>query len=143
MRRLLLVACLTAGALTGIGSGASAAPARSCGGLTVGPTALRTGASGRGASCMLAAFRTCSPAVYELSSFGIDTIGRSTFTIVRRSGGCAVTVAVTFRVVPRPARPPSIGRCTAIVRAGTDIVATGCSGTALSATESLTGRHTG
>jgi hypothetical protein len=92
---------------------------------------------------MLSAFRTCSPAVYQLSSFGVDTIGRSTFTIVRRSGGCSVTVAVTFQVVPQPAKAPKVGRCTAIVHAGSDIVATGCRGGALVATESLTGRNSG
>ena len=139
----MLVACLAAAALAAVGACAATVAARSCGSLTVGPTALKTSASGRGASCMLGAFRTCSPAVYELSSFGVDTIGRSTFTIVRRSGGCGVTVAVTFQVVPQPAKAPTLGSCKAIVRVGSDIVATGCHGSALAATESLTGRHTG
>jgi hypothetical protein len=92
---------------------------------------------------MLAAFRTCSPAVYRLSSFGVDTIGRSTYTIVKRSGGCNVTVAVTFQVVPQPAKAPLVGHCTRIVRSGSDIVASGCRGPNLAATESLTGRRTG
>jgi hypothetical protein len=143
MRRFVLVACLAAAAVVAAGACAVSVAARSCGSLTVGPTALRNSTSGRGASCMLSAFRTCSPAVYELSSFGVDTIGRSTFTIVRRSSGCSVTVAVTFQVVPQPAKAPTLGRCKAIVLAGSDIVATGCHGSVLAATESLTGRHTG
>jgi hypothetical protein len=143
MRRFVLVACLTAAVMAAAGACAATVAVRSCGSLTVGPTALRASSSGRGASCMLSAFRTCSPAVYQLSSFGVDTIGRSTFTIARRSGGCSVTVAVTFQIVPRPAKAPTVGRCTAIVHAGLDIVATGCHGSTLAATESLTGRHTG
>jgi hypothetical protein len=143
MGRFLLAACLSAATVTAAGASASTVPSRSCGSLTVGPTALGKGPSSRGASCMLSAFRSCAPAVYELSSFGVDTIGRSTFTIVKHAGGCTVTVSVTFQVVPQPAKPPTFGRCTAIVQAGSDILATGCHGAALAATESLTGRHTG
>ena len=46
------LACLGAAA-------ARAATAPSCGTLTVGPTAIRTGSSGAGPSCMLAAFERC------------------------------------------------------------------------------------
>lgn len=143
MRGVALIAVVSAVAVATGTATVATASTRECGSLTVGPTALKTGSSGRGASCMLSAFRSCLPAAYELSSFGVDTVGRSTFTIARRSGGCSVTVAVTFQVVPRPAKPPTIGHCSAIVQAGSDIVATGCHGSGLAATESLTGRRTG
>ena len=91
----------------------------------------------------MSAFRSCAPAVYQLSSFGVDTVGRSTFMVVRSAGRCGVTVATTFKVVPQPAKPPRVGRCAAIVRVGSDIAATGGGGAGLAATESLTGRHVG
>ncbi len=143
MRRFLTLVCLTAAAVAAAGACAATAPPRACGSLSVGPTAIKTAATGRGATCMLSAFRTCSPAVYRLSSFGVDTIGRSTFTIVKHAAGCTVTVAVTFQVVPQPPKAPLVGHCARIVRSGSDIVAAGCRGPNLAVTESLTGRRTG
>ena len=136
-----LAAALAVGAAAAHGAGA--APVRSCGSLTVGGEAVTTSSKGGGAACMLQAFRSCVPATYRLSSFGVDTIATSTFTVAKSASGCVVTVSVTHRFVPRPPSGPTVGRCGAIVRAGSDIVATGCRPGTLSPTLSLTGKARG
>jgi hypothetical protein len=118
---------------------ACAATAHSCGTLTVGPTATRTGSSGAGPSCMLAAFERCRAARYTLSSFGVDTIAATSFTIVRHGAVCAVSVAVSLRVVPQQPRSTGSGTCQAIGRRGGDIVATGCRGAGLADVIPLSG----
>jgi hypothetical protein len=140
--RALVTTCAVACALT-VGAAAAqgvvASPMRSCGSLTV-TDALPTNSTGGGAACMLNAFRSCTPATYRLASFGVDTVATSTFTVAKGASGCAVTVSVTHRVVPRPPSGPTVGRCGAIVRAGSDIVATGCRPGTLLPTLSLTGK---
>ncbi len=127
------VACLGA-------AGAAGATVRSCGALTVGPTAIKTGSSGAGPACMLAAFGRCRAARYTLSSFGVDTIAATSFTIARHRGVCGVTVAVSFRVVPQQPRSTGRGTCQAIGKRAGDIVATGCRGSGLADVISLTGK---
>jgi hypothetical protein len=119
----------------------TAGATRSCGSLTVSGTGTVTARTGAGASCFLAAFRNCTPASYELSQFGVDTVARTSFGILHRSGRCEVTVGTSLRVVPQKPRPSGGGDCTGLVRRATDIVATGCRGTGLNSTISLTGRH--
>jgi hypothetical protein len=142
VRLLLTIGSLAAALAVGAAAGQDAAawPARSCGSLTVGGSAVPTSSPGSGAACMLKAFRTCTPATYRLGSFGVDTITTSTFVLAKSASGCAVTVSVTHRVVPRPPSGPTVGRCGAIVRSGSDIVATGCRPATLSPTLSLTGK---
>jgi hypothetical protein len=114
---------------------------RSCGTLTVGPTAIRTGGAGAGAPCMLAAFARCVAARYRLSSFGIDTVATTSFSIARSGGGgCSVSVARTFQVVPQPPLPSGGGTCAAIASRAGDIAATGCRGSGLASIVSLTGK---
>ena len=139
-RTMALIATIAASASVAQAHATLAGTIRSCGSLTVGPTALKTGGSGPGAPCMLVDFAQCVPATYSLSSFGVDTIRRSIFTIVARTGACSVSVTQTFRVVPRQARPTAEGRCTSIVRFRGDIVAKGCRGAGLAVTMSLEGR---
>jgi hypothetical protein len=127
------LACLGAAAARG-------ATVRSCGALTVGPTAITTGSSGAGPSCMLAAFERCRAARYSLSSFGVDTIAATSFTIVRHGAVCGVSVAVSFRVVPQQPRATGSGTCQAISKRGGDIIATGCRGSGLADVISLTGK---
>jgi hypothetical protein len=103
-----------------------------CGSASAGPTGA--GRSRAGAVCMLEAYQDhCRDAVYTLSVLGIDTVRRRAFTI----SGCRVAVTETFRVVPQPPHATGTASCTAIRRAGDDIVATGCAGT-LGRTISLT-----
>ena len=136
MTRLALLAVLATLALP-----STAGAAQSCGSLTVSGTATVTAHTGRGAPCLLAAFRTCTPASYELSQFGVDTIARTSFGIQRKNGSCEVTVGTSLRVVPQKPRPSGSGDCTGLAHRGTDIVATGCRGTGLDSTISLTGRR--
>jgi len=141
MRRALpLILAVAASACAGHAAAAPSGAVRSCGSLTVGPTALKTGSSGPGATCLLANFAHCLPATYSLSMFGVDTIRRSLFTIAPRAGACSVTVTQSFRVVPRPAKQSGQGTCAAIVRSRGDIVAKGCHGAGLASTMSLLGR---
>jgi hypothetical protein len=60
-------------------AGAGGAGVRSCGTLTVGPTAIRTGGPGAGAPCMLVAFERCEAARHSLSSFAVDTVATTSF----------------------------------------------------------------
>jgi hypothetical protein len=136
MTRLALVAVLAVLALP-----STAGASRSCGSLTVSGTGV-TAHTGGGAPCLLAAFRTCTPASYELSQFGVDTIARASFAVAKTNGRCEVTVSTTLTVVPQKPRASSGGSCAGLVRRGTDVVATGCHGTGLNATISLTGRRT-
>jgi hypothetical protein len=141
VRRLLTIGSLVAALAVAAGAqGVAASPVRSCGSVTVGGAAVTTSSSGAGAACMLGAFRSCTPATYQLASFGVDTIATSTFMVAKGPNGCTVTVSVTHRVVPRPPSAPTVGRCGAIVRAGLDIVATGCRPAPLLPILSLTGR---
>jgi hypothetical protein len=135
----LLVAILAVAWVTATG-GAEAGVVRSCGTLTVGPTAIKTAAAAAGPPCMLAAFERCDAARYSLSSFGVDTIATTSFSIARRGTGCGVSVARTFEVVPQQPRQSGGGTCAAIARRGGDIVATGCRGSGLADAISLTGK---
>jgi len=145
VRRLLTIGSLAAALAVCAAAvqGASASPVRSCGSLAVGGEAVTTNSTGSGAACMLTAFRSCTPATYRLTSFGVDAIATSTFVVAKGPNGCIVTVSVTHRIVPRPPSGPTLGRCGAIVRAGPDIVATGCRPATLSPTLSLTGKPHG
>ena len=89
---------------------------------------------------MLRAYRYgCTPAEYELSSFGVDTVATLRFQLVRRSGACAIDVTRSFRVVPQKPHTTAVGRCTSLRRtAAADIVAAGCRGKGIKATTSLT-----
>ena len=135
----LLFATVAVAWVTATG-GAGAGVVRSCGTLTVGPTAIKTGGAGAGAPCMLAAFERCDAARYSLSSFGVDTIATTAFSIAKRGTGCSVSVARTFEVVPQRPRPSAGGTCAAIARRAGDIVATGCRGPGLAEAISLTGK---
>ena len=137
MTRLAPLALLAALALPST----AGATRPSCGSLTVSGTGTVTARSGAGAPCFLAAFRNCTPASYEVSQFGVDTITRTSFGILQRSGRCEVTVGTSLRVVPQKPHLSGGGECTGLARRGTDIVATGCRGTGLGSTVSLTGRH--
>jgi hypothetical protein len=142
VRRLLTICSVASALAVGAAAahGAAASPVRSCGSLAVGVGGVTTGSTGGGAACMLGAFRSCTPATYRLATFGVDTVATAIFTVAKGSSGCAVTVSVTHRVVPRPPSGPTVGRCAAIVRAGSDIVATGCRPEPLPPTLSLRGR---
>ncbi len=113
-----------------------------CGSLSTGPTTLSP-AKRAGAECLLRAYRLhCRPAVYELSSFGIDTIARDSFRLADGNNGrCSIKVATSFTVVPRKPRPEGSGECSKLDARGTDIVASGCVGTGLPTSFSLTGKH--
>jgi hypothetical protein len=103
--------------------GATACPPRS-----IGPGALLRGGTA-GATCLLDAYRHgCAPAVYELSTFGVDTIGTLRFQLVRRGSACTIDVTRSFRVVPQPAHVTARGRCARLGRTNGDIVATRCAG---------------
>jgi hypothetical protein len=117
----------------------AAAPAvTDCGSATVGPTAI--GGKSGGALCLWHAYRSnCQPAVYRLSRFGIDTIARDTFRLVRARGHCRIAVTASFSVVPQKPHPVGSGRCSALVRVGTDVVAKRCVGKGLPASISLDG----
>jgi hypothetical protein len=137
MTRLALLLCC---AVAAFGAASAGAATRDCGSLSVGPGALRHGSTS-GAACLLAAFRTCTPAGYTLSNFGVDTIASDVFRIQATSGRCQIQVTGTFRVVPQRPHTTLRGVCLALKRTATDIVATGCRGTGATATISLTGRH--
>jgi hypothetical protein len=112
-----------------------------CGSTTVGPTVIPSGKAG-GALCLLRAYRSnCQPAVYSLSMFGIDTITRDNFRVVKELGRCRINVATSFRVVPQKPRPGMSGQCSMLTKRGADIVASGCVGKGLPASISLTGTH--
>jgi hypothetical protein len=109
-----------------------------CPARSVGPGALKHGGT-TGAGCMLRAYRNGCPATtYVLSSFGVDTVGTLQFQLARRNGVCTIGVTRSFRVVPQKPRVTASGRCAALRQAAVDIVATGCKGTGLSPTLSLT-----
>jgi hypothetical protein len=114
---------------------------KSCGSRTIAGTGTVTASSGGGPACLLAAYKACTPATYTLSLFGVDTIARTVFTVRRSGNSCMVAVGRSLTVVPQKPRPGGKGTCAAIARRSGDIVATGCHGTGLSATISLTGRH--
>jgi hypothetical protein len=135
----LLFASLAVAWVTATG-GAGGEAVRSCGTLTVGPTAIKTGGTAAGPPCMLAAFERCDDARYSLSSFGVDTIATTSFSIARHGTGCVVSVARTFEVVPQRPRQSGGGTCATIARRGGDIVATGCRGSGLADAISLTGK---
>ena len=112
-----------------------------CGSITVGPTAIPSGKTG-GALCLLHAYRShCEPALYGLSTFGVDTIARDIFRVVEVQGRCRINVVTSFRVVPQKPRPGVSGRCSMLAERGADVVATGCVGKGLPASISLTGKH--
>jgi hypothetical protein len=126
-----LLAAVAAGAAHG-------AVPRSCGTLSIGPGSLHRG-SATAPACLLQAYRSCRPATFTLSSFGVDTIAKDVFRIVRSGTTCRVGVLASFEVVPQQ---PHLAHatCRRVQRLAGDIVATGCTGN-LPATISLTGRH--
>jgi hypothetical protein len=110
-----------------------------CGSRSIGPGEL-THDSGRGARCLLAAYRNhCRQARYQLSIFGIDTVAIDTFRVVTHDGRCQVALASSFRVVPQPAHPTGSGFCGTLRWVGNSIVASGCKGSGLPQSISLTG----
>ena len=122
--------------------GAAATGVIDCGSLTVGPTALPTGKNGGGASCLLHAYQQrCRAAVYELSSFGVDTIARDDFRVVSTNGRCRVNVTSSFTVVPRKPHLVGSGGCSSLNAVGGDVIARGCVGGGLESSFSLTGRR--
>ncbi len=128
---LALVLCLVAAA------GAGASTTQTCPPRSIGPGALLRGGTA-GAACLLHDYQHgCTSAQYTLSSFGVDTIATLRFTLVRRSGKCAIAVTRSFRVVPQNPRVTAAGTCKTLRKTATDIVAAGCSG-GLSPTTSLT-----
>jgi hypothetical protein len=134
MKLALLAAALLAGVVVAT---APAATPRNCGTYSVGPGSLRHG-NASGAGCLLRAYRTCHAATFTLSSFGVDTIARDVFHVVRASVICRVDVTASLEVVPQSPHRFS-GTCRRVRRAAGDIVAGGCTG-GLPATISLTGR---
>ncbi len=135
------VVLLAALALAACGGTAAAGAATNCGSLSAGPGALTRGDRG-GPACLLRAYRNhCAAATYRLSTFGVDTIATDDFRLVSQAGGCRVDVAISFRVVPQPQRPPLHGVCTSLAARGNDVVASGCTGGNLPPAISLTGRR--
>jgi hypothetical protein len=117
---------------------ATAPPAPSCGQRSAGPGALVRGTNA-GAECMLAAFEQhCRPASYELSVFGVDTIARDSFSLRARGARCEVELVASFEVVPR-LRSSHSAQCSALVRQGSQIIASGCLGAGVPRQVSLTG----
>jgi hypothetical protein len=136
MRLALLCSALIAAVVAGT---AHASAPRSCGTYSIGPGALRRG-SPAGATCLLRAYTGCRPATFRLSSFGVDTIAKDVFRVVRVGGSaCHVAVDASFEVVPQ--QPHLLhATCMRVKRTTNDIVASGCTGS-LPATISLTGGH--
>jgi hypothetical protein len=123
-------------------AGASVLSVTDCGSISVGPGSAGSGGKAAGALCLLRAYRSnCHPAVYSVSMFGIDTIARDSFRLVRMGGRCRIDVATSFRVVPQKPHPVASGQCSTLARRGTDVVAYGCVGKGLSASISLTGKR--
>jgi hypothetical protein len=112
---------------------ARAAPTvQNCGTYSYGPAAEPRGAA-NGAKCLLHAYQEhCRAAVYVLSSFGVDTVATDRFRLVRDNGRCVVTVAVSFQVVPQPARKHS-GACRTLALKSTHVVAGRCTGASIPA----------
>lgn len=141
MRRVLVILVVVViGAGVWVGSGGAGGREVNCGSSSLGPGALVHG-SKAGASCLLRSFQQhCRPATYRLSRFGVDTVSVEQFRVVSRGGRCQIAVVATFRVVPQPAHATGHGYCEAIGRRGGDIVVSGCTGTGVQATISLTAR---
>jgi hypothetical protein len=136
----VMLAAGCAGSLA-MGTGAAMSSVLDCGSLSAGTTVLSPGKGG-GAACLLRAYQQhCRPAVYELSMFGVDTIARENFRLVRERGGCRIKVATSFTVVPQKPRPGARGECSTLRARGTDVVAGGCVGSGLPRSFSLTGKH--
>jgi hypothetical protein len=133
--KLALLCCAV---LAAVAVGAAPAAPRSCGVLSIGPGSLHRG-DPTAPACLLQAYRNCRPASFTLSSFGVDTIAKDTFRIVRNGTTCGVAVLASFEVVPQQPHH-SHATCRRVQRLAGDIVASGCTGT-LPATISLTGRH--
>ena len=141
---LAAIAAVLASVTVGAGvmsAGAAGLAVINCGSATVGPTATPAGKTG-GALCFLHAYRNdCRPVTYSISRFGVDTIARDTFRLVKMQGRCRINVAVSFRVVPQEPHAVASGQCATLVRRSTDIVAGGCVGKGLPSSISLTGSH--
>ena len=95
---------MVAGALAIAAQATGAGPA-SCGSRTAGATGITTQASGAGPPCLLAAYQRCTPAVYVLSIFGVDTIDRSTFEVTLRAIAARSPSWARFRSCPRSRGP--------------------------------------
>src|SRR5262249_22677975 len=99
---ILVAAAIAATAHPALGP---ASPAiQNCGTLSLGPGGEERGTTA-GAKCLLHSYEQgCRPSVYVLSRFGVDTVSTDRFRIARDNGRCSVAVAISFRVVPQPAR---------------------------------------
>jgi hypothetical protein len=129
---------LAVAAVLAVAASGAASRTQVCAARSIGPGTLVRGNT-TGADCMLRAYlHGCSSATYRLSIFGVDTVATVRFQLVRRSGSCAIDATRSFRVVPQEPHLTAVGRCMTLRRASTDVVATGCSGSGLSATMSLT-----
>lgn len=133
-----LVSCLALAAALAVVASAAASRTLTCPPRSIGPGALARGSTA-GAECMLRAYRHgCTSAEYQLSSFGVDTVATLRFQLVRRNRVCAIDVTRSFRIVPQKPHVTAVGRCKTLRRSGADIVATGCTGSGLMTTMSLT-----
>jgi hypothetical protein len=125
--------------LAGLGTGGARGGQTACGSLSLGPGSVHH-STGQGARCMLLAYQShCHPARYQVAVFGVDTVATRSFSVNARTGRCGIDVTTSFRVVPQPPRVTGLGRCRALRRTGSDVVAVGCRGGGLPATISLTG----
>jgi hypothetical protein len=136
--RGVLVSCLAMAAALALVASAGASRILTCPARSIEPGGLARGSTA-GAECLLTAYRRgCTSAEYQLSSFGVDTVATLRFQLVRRNGGCTIDVTRSFRVVPQKPRVTAVGRCKTLRRMAADIVSTGCTGSGLMATMSLT-----
>jgi len=110
--------------------------------MSAGPSALPAGKGLSGAACLLHDYRQrCRAATYELSIFGIDTIARDEFRLVSVTGNCRIKVTTSFTVVPQKPRQEGSGECSSLSARGSDVIASGCVGSDLQRSFSLTGKH--
>ena len=140
--RTVRLSLLTLVVLAALAAFASPSNARSgstaCAPRTIGPGSLLHGGDA-GAVCLLRAYGAhCTPASYSLSRFGVDTIGVDEFQVSSLGGKCGVDLTISFRVVPQKPRVTAHGRCGALGRKGTDIVASRCTGSGVPSAVSLT-----
>jgi hypothetical protein len=120
-------------------SGSARTAVKNCGTLTIEPAGSRTGALG-GAACLYRAYQQhCLAAVYRLSTHGVDTVATDRFELVRGATGCRIAISISFQVIPQK---PSFrhGRCSALKRTRSDVLATGCRGNGIPRSISLRGR---
>jgi hypothetical protein len=128
---LLATAAIAAAAATQAGRATTSV--LNCGSSSIGPGGTEHGAT-TGSRCLLRAYvQHCQPAVYGLSLFGIDTIANDRFRLERLNGRCLVSVTISFRVVPQPARQHT-GVCRTLTLTSRHVVAARCTGPSIPAT---------